>query len=355
MAKLPEPQHTTVAKIYQHYEDTQEDGRRPHLGASLIGRPCERQLWYTFRWATITRHGGRLLRLFETGQMAEARFVKNLRDIGVEVMEVNPATGKQWSVSDFGGHFGGSMDGAALGITEAPKTWHVLEFKTHSAKSFADLVKNGVVKSKPEHHAQMMTYMGYTGMERAAYMAVNKDTDELYFERIDFDPIEFAKIKARAERIIRSAEPPLRISNDPSFYQCKFCDHWDVCHGVKAPAVSCRTCAHSTPEMDGDRRWSCQAFGMDIDLDSQRESHQCASHRYIPILLAKAGEQVDTAEVDGQLQVLYKSDSGEIWSQCHGTMTSNEIARMDDITMVADAARVKRELKQHGIGSEVVK
>lgn len=29
--------------------------------------------------------------------------------------------------------------------------------------------------------------------------------------------------------------------------------------------------------------------------------------------------------------------------------------RMDDITMVADAARVKRELKQHGIGSEVVR
>ena len=26
-----------------------EDGLRSHLGASLIGRPCSKALWYTFR------------------------------------------------------------------------------------------------------------------------------------------------------------------------------------------------------------------------------------------------------------------------------------------------------------------
>lgn len=347
MAKLPEPQHTTVAKIYQHYEDNQEDGRRPHLGASLIGRPCERQLWYTFRWATITRHGGLLLRLFETGQMAEARFVKNLRDIGVEVMEVNPATGKQWSVSDFGGHFGGSMDGAALGITEAPKTWHVLELKTHSAKSFADLVKNGVVKSKPEHHAQMMTYMGYTGMERAAYMAVNKDTDELYFERIDFDPVEFAKIKARAERIIRSAEPPLRISNDPSWYLCRFCDFHAICHESAPPQANCRTCAHSTPELDGDRRWSCAHYKADISLDAQKDG--CPQHRYIPLLVDKTGAIKDV--VDGD--VVY--ESGLVNGNGAGACTSEELSRLESLAIAPDACKLKAELAAAGIGSEVVR
>ena len=32
----------------------------------------------------------------------------------------------------------------AIGLKEAPKTWHVAEFKTHSAKSFRDLVAKGV-------------------------------------------------------------------------------------------------------------------------------------------------------------------------------------------------------------------
>ena len=30
-----------------------DDGLRQHLGASLIGKPCERALWYAFRWTTL--------------------------------------------------------------------------------------------------------------------------------------------------------------------------------------------------------------------------------------------------------------------------------------------------------------
>ena len=32
-----------------------DDGLRQHLGASLIGKPCERALWYTFRWTTLKK------------------------------------------------------------------------------------------------------------------------------------------------------------------------------------------------------------------------------------------------------------------------------------------------------------
>jgi hypothetical protein len=46
--------------------------------ASHIGTECERAIWYAFRWATRARHTGRLLRLFDTGNLAEARFVADL-------------------------------------------------------------------------------------------------------------------------------------------------------------------------------------------------------------------------------------------------------------------------------------
>ena len=61
------------------------------------------------------------------------------------------------------------MDSALLGLPEAPKTWHVGEFKTHNQKSFDDLVKRGVEKAKPMHWDQMQAYMGLTGMERALF------------------------------------------------------------------------------------------------------------------------------------------------------------------------------------------
>ena len=174
MPPLPPPANPTIDAIYQWHESRQSSGGRGHLGASQIGAPCERALWYQFRWALKVRHAGRLLRLFETGNLAEPRFVAELRAVGVEVHEINPDTGAQFSVSAVRGHFGGSMDGVALGLLEAPKTWHVLEFKTHSAKSFAALKKDGVEKSKPEHAAQMQVYMHLAGLERAFYLAVNK-------------------------------------------------------------------------------------------------------------------------------------------------------------------------------------
>ena len=139
MAPLPPRASPTVEAILAAYEADAGDGFREHLGASVIGRECDRALWYEFRWITRAAQGGRMLRLFETGRLEEERLIRNLRRIGVTVLDVDPDTGRQWHVQAHGGHFGGSLDGVGLGIPEAPKTWHVLEFKTHNARSFAEL------------------------------------------------------------------------------------------------------------------------------------------------------------------------------------------------------------------------
>lgn len=363
MATVPEPIHTTVATIYRAYESDADDGHRPHLGASLIGHTCERYLWLTFRWAGSKKHSGRMLRLFKAGQDFEPRIVAELRRIGVDVHETAP-DGKQWRVSAVGGHFGGSMDGAARGFPEAPKAWAVVEFKTHNAKSFAAL-KDGVQKSKPQHWAQMQTYMGMTGMARAMYIAENKDTSELYAEWVHFDEVEFAKIMARAERVITAAEPPLRCSNDPSWYVCKMCDFHSLCHGEEAPDVNCRTCAHSTPEIvhrvmidcdagvaildespnPTDGKWNCREFG-EVGLIAQRESHRCSSHRYIPILLERFAKQKDYVNGD----VVYEHEHGTFANgQGDGALSSLEIKACKQKCMLVDASRVKGALQAQGI------
>ena len=293
MAELPVISCPTRDAIFAAYEADAGDGFRSHLGASLIGKDCERALWYDFRWVTRSDHPGRLLRLFETGQLEESRLVLNLRRTGATVLEVDPDTGRQFQVKAHGGHFGGSLDGVAINLLEAPKTWHVLEFKTHSNKSFTDLVAKKVRDSKPQHFAQMQIYMHLTGITRAMYLAVNKDTDDLFVERIEVDRAYAERLIDKAGRIIYSMAPPPRMTDDPSWYQCRFCNHAALCHGERdgtvAAQVNCRTCLHSTPVESG---WQCNRHQRFLTEADQRSA--CEFHLYLPQLVP--AQQVDAGE-----------------------------------------------------------
>jgi hypothetical protein len=302
MADLPIVVSPTREAIFAAYEADARQGFRLHLGASLIGKPCERALWYDFRWTTVAQHPGRLLRLFETGQLEEARIVRNLRRIGATVLEVDPETGRQWRVEAHGGHFGGSLDAVALNLLEAPRTWHVLEFKTHASKSFVELVAQGVRRAKPQHFAQMQIYLRLTTLTRAMYLAVNKNNDDLYVERVEIDADYADRLLAKAGRIIFAARPLDRVSEDPAWYECRMCDHAEVCRGEAAAAVNCRTCLASTPVEGG---WRCERHERLLSEADQRAG--CDHHLYLPDLVL--GEQIDA----GTDWVSYQLPGGGVW------------------------------------------
>ena len=205
-----------------------------------------------------------MLRLFDTGKREEDRLVRDLRRTGATVLDADPETGRQWQVAALGGHFGGSLDAVAIGLLEAPKTWHVVEFKTHSAKSFATLKKDGVERAKPQHWAQMQVYMHLTGITRAMYVAVCKDTDEIHIERVRADPAAGQRLIAKAKRVIDAPRPPARISEDPAWWQCRLCEHHDHCHGDRPAERNCRTCLHSTP-VDGG--WICERWKRELSIE----------------------------------------------------------------------------------------
>lgn len=338
MSALPQAEHTTAGAILQWWEHTQDSGHRPHLGASLIGHPCERHLWLTFRWAKAHRWDGRMLRLFDDGKRAEARFVTELRAIGCDVWECDEA-GDQFRVSAHGGHFGGSVDAVASGVPEAPKTPHLAEFKTSNDKLFKVLERDGVRKAKPQHYAQMQAYMGLLDLTRALYLVENKNDASVYAERVEFDREEFARIIERAGRIIAAAEPPPRISDDAAWHECKWCNHYALCHGQAVPEVNCRTCAHATPLLDGTGgAWRCDHLEVGIGTDAQRAG--CASHRYIPILLRGIGDAIDTAaEPDGNMAVTYSAPDGRAFvNGAAPGFSSAEIAAAKAPSMLTDAA-----------------
>jgi hypothetical protein len=271
----------------------------------MIGTSCERALWYGFRWSSRSQHSGRLLRLFERGQMEEDRFIAALRAIGATVLPVNPDTGRQWEFRDETGHFGGSVDAVAIGLPEAPKSWALCEFKTHGDKSFRDLVAKGVQESKPLHWAQMQTYGHLSGLDRALYLAVNKNTDDLYAEWLRIDLAEGARLVAKAQRIINAPTPPTRIAHSETWHECRFCDHHAVCWSGALPERHCRSCMHSTPVAGG--QWHCAKYNRLLTLTEQKTG--CEDHRYLPPLVA--AEQTDGAEDGSWIQ--YKFSNGNTW------------------------------------------
>lgn len=276
--KLPQPIHSLENMIYEAYADV-EQKPRPHMGCSLLGHHCDRWLWLSFRWAVVEKFDGRMLLLFKRGHDEEQRVVQHLRRIGANV----EATGINQSKVNFGCHVSGSIDGIVSKLPIAPKSRAILEIKTHSDKSFSALKAKGVKAAKPMHWVQCCVYGYGREINRALYFAVNKNTDEIYTEWLEIDKDVAIKAIERGRRIALDNRMPPPISTDPTWYQCKFCPAYSLCH-EKAPTkfANCRTCAHSTPMEDS--TWRCERHQADgIPEDFQREG--CDDHVLHPDLV----------------------------------------------------------------------
>ena len=182
-------------------------------------------------------------------------------DIDMEPMPIldvkgNPAYTRQ-------GHYCGSSDGRLRGIeTWFPQTaqlgWGLFENKTHNEKSFNNVTKKGLISGKPEHYVQMMQYMHFMGLKWGLYCAVNKNTDDIYTELVLYKP-EVAEMYAkRALDIVQQRTAPPKLTEDPSWFECKFCDFREVCHYDKEPQTSCFSCAFARPVKDG--KWHCSTY-----------------------------------------------------------------------------------------------
>lgn len=267
-----------LGRVIPHIGDAYKegnDGFRTHLGASLIGKECARAIWYDFRWATRSNFEGRMIRLFNRGHLEEARFIAMLLMIGCQVYQQDE-NGNQYRISDVNGHFGGSGDGIIVGCPDLPQgTACLTEFKTHSEKSFKELKDKGVKEAKWEHYVQMNVYMEKMGLPAALYLAVNKNTDELYGEIIIKDSATAEQYIERARKIVWLEQPPKKLSNTPGFWKCRFCNHRDVCHLNKRPDKNCRTCEYSKPNENGG--WTCGYYNSDIPKEVQLKG--CESYQ----------------------------------------------------------------------------
>jgi hypothetical protein len=258
--------------IEDAYKPSSLKSHRNHLGCSVIGKPCDREIYYNSRWTCNTKFDGRLNLLFSTGQLYEARFCALLDSIGVEVLQNDPETGRQFGVSAVNGHFKGSGDGIAIGVPDVPKGEKcLLEMKTHNDSSFKKLKKSGVQSAKIEHYIQMQMYLELMGLKYAMYISVNKNTDELHMEIIEANTYVAQHYLERAESIVWADKPPKRLHKNKEYFDCKYCSFSTLCHdGDESQRDwNCRQCKFSYPSPHENEagKWCCSKFMCIIPAD----------------------------------------------------------------------------------------
>jgi hypothetical protein len=234
---------------------------RPYLGMSQIGHSCERYLWYSFHWAYGGIVSARMNRLYSRGDREEPAIYKILEDIGLIVW------GTQTEFIEVYGHCKGHCDGVARGVIEAPKTNHVLEIKTMADKYFKDIQKNGLKLSKPVYYSQMQIYMKCLNLNRGLFIAVNKNDDDLYIERVYYDKEHAQMLLKKATDIIISNKPPTKKFK-PTWYECGYCDARGICHQNVPVQINCRTCEFVNILNDG--KWGCNDYKINLSTSQQR-------------------------------------------------------------------------------------
>lgn len=250
-----------------------DDGPRTHLGASIIGGECDRHIWYTWRWFKHKVFSGRMQRLFQDGHRYEDRLIEMLRGIGCNVSQVNE-TGEQHHIYACEGHFGGSTDGGMI----LPPSYGInfpflAEFKTINTANFAKV--HDVQNDKPQHWAQMCVYGVKLGLRYAVYFLVNKNDGDLKIEVVELDWALGQRLIDKGQWIILSPVPPAKLSENPSDWRCKMCDHHGVCHMKQTPDVNCRTCRYAQP-IDN-KQWHCNMWQCVIP-SKEAMIEACSSH-----------------------------------------------------------------------------
>jgi hypothetical protein len=106
-------------------------------------------------------------------------------------------------------------------------------------KSWRQTVKQGVAAARPVYAAQIAVYQAYMegavpgiASNPALFTAINKDSEEIWFELVPFDGGLAQRMSDRAVRVITATEKAEllpRHATTPTHFECKSCPWQDRC------------------------------------------------------------------------------------------------------------------------------
>lgn len=219
-----------------------KEPKRDYLGASSWGEECKRKLaygWHGFEPEPSKFPREQMYAITEMGHAGEPIVATMMRAAGFELITENQKNGKQFGFYEADGRLRGHCDGIILSGPDAlddgrrlifPVLW---ENKMLNKKNWDLVRKNGYRVAKPIYYSQINTYGAYFDVPNGALVTcLNRDSGELYIEYVPFDSMNAQESTDRAVSIITSESPDdfPRLSDDPAFFKCMFCDHKIKCH-----------------------------------------------------------------------------------------------------------------------------
>lgn len=323
---------TLAALDVLHGQASGSDAPRRYLGASQIGDPCARKLWYSFRHALPRTLPASSYRAIQDGHRGEAVMIDWLRRLpGIDLWTEDPdAPDRQIGFVACAGHFRGHVDGVISGLYQAPKTPHVWEMKVCNETKFNKLVK--LIAQHGEkaallywdeiYYAQAQIYLQQLELTRHYLTVATPGNRALVSCRTDYRATDAKALLKKAEQVIAAERPPLKLSENPAWYQCKFCDYHALCHGQAMPAANCRTCAHSTARMIEAQPWTCELNQSSINGDQAG----CDHHAYHPDLLANHAEAINANPKTGVI-TFRRKDGSEVPNGSTGLKSRDWLAQ----------------------------
>ena len=245
----PKPHETITTLIDAALaHEREKQPARTYLGASRLGISCERALQYEYAGAPADAgrdFSGRTLRIFEVGHSSEQLILRWLRLAGFDILN-QQFGGGQIGFSVAGGRIAGHCDGIVINGPES-LAWQypmLLEVKTMADKHWRDCAKKGVAIAKPVYAAQLALYQAYLqdawpGLadNPALFTAINKDTQELWFELVPFDGSLAQRMSDRGVRVVQATEAHELLPrgfSERTHFECRFCAYQERCWGGAA-------------------------------------------------------------------------------------------------------------------------
>lgn len=240
MAKIPDQLCPTVTAVKAAAVANQNRTRRDYLGASAVGEPCARKVWYEFNGYPKPDFDADTLWRFADGHRTEDLIAERLRLVPEIELWTHDEDGGQFGFSALGGKFKGHVDGVIKGLIQAPKTPHVWECKAVGDKGFNEFKKvkatfgdKATLKNWNDgYYAQAQLYMHYLKLDRHYLTVATAGGRDLDACRTEYNPEVAKQLIDKADKIISAKESPVRISEKSDFYRCRWCPFKEVCHGT---------------------------------------------------------------------------------------------------------------------------
>lgn len=203
-------------------EQIKKQPNRSYLGGSVLGKECDRELWYTYHQPVLNQDA-RIERIFHVGHLLESYVISLLKHSGYQVFHTNEEDDSQFGFKDE--EIAGHIDGVIM-LNNTP---HLLEVKSANDKRFSEMQKKGIEISDPVYFGQVQVYMRKMDLEVALFVAINKNNCSLYFEVISLNKMYADNLISRGKAIARMKSEPDRKYKTKAFFKCKFCSYIEKC------------------------------------------------------------------------------------------------------------------------------